>query len=127
MNEINLSFTQTIKNDTRHEGKSFFLAVQFKDASGNIVNDIEDVHLSLENEDNEVLFDSLLEDVKGRNVVYFNLSEKLSEFQVTVPDVNMFVFSIINSKGYVLYNVQLIEIENVNKPAMGEVRYLFAY
>lgn len=127
MNEINLSFTQTIKNDTRHEGKSFILAVQFKDASGNIVNDIEDVHLSLENEDNEVLFDSLLEDVKGRNVVYFNLSEKLSEFQVTVPDVNMFVFSIINSKGYVLYNVQLIEIENVNKPAMGEVRYLFAY
>lgn len=127
MNDLSLVFTQTIKNDVRHEGKSFVLAVQFKDNMGNIINDISDVHLSLVNEDNDVTFDPLFEDVKGRNVVYFNLSEMLSEFQVTTPEVNTFVFSIINSKGYSVYNVQLLEVENVNKPAMAEIRYSFTF
>lgn len=123
---IHYSFTEEIKNDTRHAGKSFMLACQFKDSDGNIVSDINGVYISLVNETNDIQLKPLFEDVKGRNIVYFDLSSLLNEFKITTPDIDTFLFTIIPN-GYKLYNIQLLEVENVNKPAFGEIRYMFSY
>lgn len=64
--------------------------------------------------------------MKGRNIVYFDLSSLLNEFKITTPDIDTLLFTIIPN-GYKLYNIQLLEVENVNKPAFGEIRYMFSY
>ncbi len=108
-NKINVS--NFIENDTRHEGKSFMLAVQLK-LNEEIVEDIPTT-LTVQLNGNNV--SPILEQSNGIVTAFFNLSQALGTN--TIGDVK-----IIIPGDYTLHAVQLVEAENTSKPATGEVR-----
>ena len=108
-NKIKVS--NIVENDTRHEGKSFMLAVQLK-LNEEIVEDIPTT-LTVQLNGNNV--SPILEQSNGIVTAFFNLSQALGTN--TIGDVK-----IIIPGDYTLHAVQLVEVENASKPAVGEVR-----
>lgn len=120
----NYNASQLIVGDTRHDGKSFLLAVQLKDSSSNIIDNIGKIAtINIFNESSDVILTiyPLQVDVQGRNVLYFDLSSVL-----TILDVNTIDFKIIISDNSISISaIELYEVSSISKPAMGEVRYTF--
>ena len=108
-NKIKVS--NIVENDTRHEGKSFMLAVQLK------LNEeiVEDIPTTLTVQLNGKNVSPILEQSNGIVTAFFNLSQALGTN--TIGDVK-----IIIPGDYTLHAVQLVEVENASKPAVGEVR-----
>lgn len=115
---LNYSLKEEIIGDYRHEGKQFILACQFKDQNGDIIQDIQNVTLSVNGKTYYPIITSDSEnDVKNRNVLYFALTNILAETGGTTINI------IINHNNNVeLYVVQLLECSLLQKPAYGEVR-----
>ena len=115
----------SIVGDVRHEGKQFMLAVQFKDASGLVIdiNDATPITLSVSYVDADGTaktgtISSNLKASKGKMVVYFDLSTFLK-----ANNIIEYTFTITGlPSGYSVNSVQLIESSIIEKPAMGEVR-----
>ena len=121
----------SILGDVRHNGKTFALAVQIKDSSGivmDIPNNYESIvecHVYYEYLDsNNVLqvgtttIESNLANVKGRNTIFYNLTDTLRDKNVNKVD---FYFT-ISDASYEINSILLIENPSFYKPAMAEVR-----
>lgn len=108
-----VTLNQEIINDVRHDGKYFILAVQFKDESNNIVSvDSGNIKLVVDRYN----YSPIITDVKGQVTIFFNLSDicnGLNQTKITFT---------INNDIYIISAVQLLEVDNYMKPAMGEVR-----
>lgn len=108
-----ITLNQEIINDVRHEGKYFILAVQFKDESGNVISvDSGNIKLLV----GEKEYNPIITNVKDQVAIFFNLSDICNELNQT-----KITFTIANGS-YGIYAVQLLEVDNYMKPAMGEVR-----
>lgn len=116
-NSSTYSLEKTIIGDTRHDSMNFILVVQFKDASGEIVTDIQNVSITV----NGKTYNPIIAYNGSQVVVYFNLTMIKDELGTTNFDL------IINPATYSIYAVQLIEAENEYKPSMGEIRNSYSY
>lgn len=112
--DVIYNISKDIVGDTRHEGKKFILALQLINSEGTSVKSLpNDIYLKtssgniLPNDYNAL----------GLNVMYFNLSSLIND------STSQYDFTIENlPSGYTVV-VQLLEVVNAQKPAMGEVRY----
>jgi hypothetical protein len=111
-----ISFRGSVINDVRHDGKTFMLAVQLKDNKGEIVLDIPNT-LTLQTSISGVVSAAIDVNEKGRVTAYFDLTKIIDSNNITTFD-----FSINVPDGYKLHAILLLEVENVTKPAMSEVR-----
>lgn len=110
---VTYTVRKDIVGDNRHDGKKFVLALQLIDGTGNVVSSLPgDIYIR--SEDKVILPNN--SGATGLNVMYFNLSSLINE---NVEEYN-FVFENLPS-GYKVV-VQLLEVTNAQKPAMGEVR-----
>ena len=112
-NTILYTLRKTIVGDVRHDNKRFIMAVQFKDAAGNIVENIDKVSVSV----NGYNYFPIVNRIEYRNVVYFDLTEILERNGGVSIDVKINV-----PETYVIHSVQLLECSLHLKPAMGEIR-----
>lgn len=112
------SVKSDIIGDVRHEGKEFMLAIQFKDSSGNIIDDIRgSVYITVNGIQYSALLDQIDSKYYGKNVAYINLT------QITdILGEEEFDFTITIPSGYTIYSMQLLEVTNNHKPALGEIR-----
>ena len=117
-NTILYTLRKTIIGDSRHDNKRFIMAVQFKDLSGNIIENISDVTISV----NGYEYSPIIDKGENRNVVYFDLTEILEIYGGVMIDVKINVPA--NSK---IHAVQLLECSLHLKPAMGEVRKNYTF
>ena len=108
-----LYFEDEIVNDQRHDGKTFMIAVQLTDNSGNVVEIPNGLAIIVNGTTYTACVD---EGYKGRVTAYFNMSGIIEKLRVT-----SFNYTIVNSGSYKCI-VQLIEVTNPQKPAMSEVR-----
>ncbi len=122
---------QSIVGDVRHNGKTFALAVQIKDSSG-IVMDIPynyesiiECHVYYEYLDSlgtlqvgTTTIESNLANVKGRNTIFYNLTDVLREKEVN----RISFYFTINDATYEINSILLVENPSFYKPAMAEVR-----
>jgi len=114
-NSDTYTLRKKIIGDTRHENKHFIMAVQFTDTSGEFIENIQSVTISI----NGTVYNPIIDNVDNRNVVYFDLSEILNKLGGKTLDI------VINySDDYMLYAVELLECTLQFKPAMGEIRDL---
>lgn len=115
-NFIKYTLKRTIEGDIRHNGKKFLLAVQLLE-SDKIVEDIQDISLSLEINNQKIIISALNLESRGKNVVYFDLSSILVNY-----DLDSITFEIIVDANCSISAVQLLEATSMYKPAMSEVR-----
>lgn len=108
-----LYFENEIVNDQRHDGKTFMLAVQLTDASGNVVEIPDGLAIKVHGEEYSAFIDH---NYKGRVTAFFNMTEIINKLGGTSFDY------IIVGNGSYNCIVQLIETTNPQKPAMSEVR-----
>ena len=117
-NKYTYSLTKEITGDSRHDGKVFMLAIQLKDKSGNIVENIDgSIYLEVKDIGLGISHKVYLDEYLGKNVGYVNLSKIIRN--LNVKQIN-FVINIPDE--YDIYAVQLLEVSNEFKPASGEVR-----
>lgn len=107
-----------IVGDSRHESKSFMLAVQLEDDSGNIIEDIRgSVGIKVGDTTYTAIIDQTGTTNYGKTVAYIDLSSILNTLQT-----DSFDFTLVIPGNYQVHEIQLIEVSNIHKPAMGEVR-----
>ncbi len=112
------SLLEHVVGDTRHDSKSFMLAVQFKDDSDNIVENIEgSVYITVNETNYYALIDQTGTINYGKTTAFINLTS-IADILLT----ESFDFTLTIPSGYTIHTIQLIESDNSNKPAMGEVR-----
>ena len=112
------SLLEYVVGDTRHDSKSFMLAIQFKDGSGNIVEDIRgSVYITAMGTNYYALVDQTGTTNYGKTTAFINLTA-IADILLT----ESFDFTLTIPSGYTIHTIQLIESDNSNKPAMGEVR-----
>lgn len=106
------SYEKSITGDTRHDGMSFVLAVQIK-KDGSIIPGIDKVTITVNGKEYAPVINN-----SGSNLVaYFDLTTIKNELGTTSFDLTINIPS-----DYSISAVQLLEVENIYKPAMGEVR-----
>lgn len=111
------SLLEHVVGDTRHDSKSFMLAVQLKDGSG-IVEDIRgSVYITVNGINYYALIDQTGTINYGKTTAFINLTSIID-----ILRTESFDFTLTIPSGYTIHTVQLIESDNSNKPAMGEVR-----
>lgn len=108
-----LYFENDIVNDQRHDGKTFMLAVQLTDGSGNVVEIPDGLAIKVHGVEYSAFIDH---NYKGRVTAFFNMTEIINKLGGTSFDY------IIVGNGSYKCIVQLIETTNPQKPAMSEVR-----
>lgn len=112
------SLLEHVVGDTRHDSKSFMLAVQLKDGSDNIVEDIRgSVYITVNGINYYALIDQTGTINYGKTTAFINLTSIID-----ILRTESFDFTLTIPSGYTIHTVQLIESDNSNKPAMGEVR-----
>lgn len=120
-NTILYTLRKTIIGDSRHDNKRFIMALQFKDNNNNIIENIQDVTISV----NGNIYSPIIEGENkktNRNVVYFDLTEILEIYGGVMIDVK-----INKPNDSRIYAVQLLECSLHLKPAMGEVRQAYMF
>lgn len=111
------SLLEYVVGDTRHDSKSFMLAIQLKDSNG-IVEDIRgSVYITVNGTNYYALIDQTGTINYGKTTAFINLTS-IADILLT----ESFDFTLTIPSGYTIHTVQLIESDNSNKPAMGEVR-----
>lgn len=111
------SLVEYVVGDTRHDSKSFMLAIQLKDSNG-IVEDIRgSVSITVGDTTYYALIDQTDSENYGKAVAYINLTSILNTLQT---DTIQFTLNL--PSGYSVHEMQLVETNNSFKPAMGEVR-----
>lgn len=113
-----LRIVQHVAGDTRHDGKKFVMAVQFKNSQG-IIETIPNVKIKIG--DNE--YSPYYEDTSSNNqlaTVYFDLTSILQS--LSVDEINI---TIVCPSDYNISCVELLEAISIQKPASAEVRYVF--
>lgn len=112
------SLLEYVVGDTRHDSKSFMLAIQLKDDSDNIVEDIRgSVYITVNGTNYYALVDQTGTTNYGKTTAFINLTS-IADILLT----ESFDFTLTIPSGYTIHTIQLIESDNSNKPAMGEVR-----
>ena len=111
------SINMDIVNDVRHESKKFIMAVQLS-YEGQLATDIPS-GVKLLVGTNE--YKSLNDEYKGRNTLFFNLSDILVEEGVSEIEYTLDIPS-----DYSLVSALLYESYSSIKPAMGEVRWQYS-
>lgn len=117
-NSLVYTLRQNIIGDLRHDNKRFIMAIQFKDESGNIVEDVKNVSLLI----NGVNYTPIIESGTNLNVLYFDLTDILEAINSSTMDIK-----VVKPDNYNIYVVQLLECSLHLKPAMGEVRASYVY
>ena len=117
------STTYTVMNeiigDSRHDGKSFVLAIQYKDANG-IINNLPSTGVSITiNGINYLPYEN---DLPGRNTAYYDLSSILRDLNLSNVEITINVPS-----GYTISTIELLESKSIQKPSMAEVRVIYTY
>ena len=112
LDENTLSFVNKIKGDTRHDGKTFMLAVEYS------VYKTDEDSISL---DTSILvngkeYKPLLAEREGKVVAYYNLNEIIDELNVTSISITL------NNDSQELSRVRLLEATSASKPAVSEER-----
>lgn len=116
LNVKKYDFYKEVVGDTRHDGKRFVLAVQFKDTDNNIIEDIAEN--AIEIQINGKSYKPYLSEQKGKNVCYFDLTSIIESL-----NTDSFTLKILsNNNGYSWKTVQLLESVSIQKPAYSEVR-----
>jgi len=108
-----LYFEDEIVNDQRHDGKTFMIAVQLLDNSGNVVEIPKDLTINVNGMTKEAWVDH---NYSGRVTAFFNMTDIINELGVSSFDYT------IDGAGSYTCVVQLLEVTNPQKPAMSEVR-----
>lgn len=114
------SLDHKIEGDSRHDGKTFMLALQLadKDDKEIIISDIiGDVSINVLDIGIDLDHFVYLNEYRGKNVAYLNLSEIIK-----ILNVDRIDFTIVIPTSYQVHTVQLLEVTNEFKPASGEVR-----
>ena len=101
------SYVNEIVGDTRHDGKTFMLELEFENTT-DISNEIS-INV------NGTIVKPLLAERDGKVRAYFNLSEQLT------TNVRTITFT-INTSGETLVKVKLLEASTAQKPAVSEER-----
>lgn len=109
---------QNIIGDLRHDNKRFVMAIQFKDETGNIVENVTNVSLLV----NGISYRPIIDSGTNLNVLYFDLTDILETLNLSAIDIK-----VNKPDGYNVYVVQLLECSLHLKPAMGEVRASYVY
>lgn len=106
-----------ICGDTRHEGKHFVLAVQFKDEYNNIfVYNGQTIKIQINGEEYNPDHSGV-----GSATIYFDLTKILNALKL--DEIKITIFSPTNE--YSLSCVELLEAVSIQKPAMSEIRDMF--
>ena len=112
------TLNHAIEGDSRHDGKTFMLAIQLKDSSGNIVNSLPaNIYVVVNNAGIGTQYHAYLDSNTGKTTAYINLSTILNQLQINEINFNIYI-----PDGYEIHSVQLIEVSNEFKPSSGEVR-----
>ena len=114
-----------IVGDSRHDGKVFVLAIQLEDKTDPsiIISDIiGDIYLNVNDIGLGINHFVDLNDSRGKNTAYINLSSI-----VEVLNVSEINFNISIPEEYAIHSVQLLEVTNEFKPSSGEVRVEYNY
>lgn len=112
--DVIYNVSKDIVGDTRHEGKKFMLALQLVSEDGTVLKSLPN-GIYLKTSKGDILPND--HNALGLNVMYFNLSSLITD------TTSQYDFTIENlPSGYTVV-VQLLEVVNAQKPAMGEVRY----
>ena len=101
------SFVNDIVGDTRHDGKTFMLELEFE----NTTNISKEIVININGTDVK----PLLAERDGKVRAYFNLSSLLTD------DVRTITFT-IDSDSETLVKVKLLEASTAQKPAVSEER-----
>lgn len=110
---VTYNVNKKIIGDLRHEGKKFVLALQLIDNNEKVLSSLPgDIYIKVG--DTQLKPNDAL--ASGLNVMYFNLSSLIDE------DVRQYDFEFVNLPSGYKVVVQLLEVTNAQKPAMGEVR-----
>lgn len=105
---------KTVEGDTRHEGKHFVMAVQFKDKTNHtIIENLEGVTITI----NGTTTLEQPDHGKGEVTFYYDLTNIINQLAT-----NQITIEINCPEGYLISCVELLEAVSIQKPAMSEVR-----
>ena len=107
-----ISFINEIKGDTRHDGKSFMLAIEYE----GVTNISKNVSITVTTGSITKTYTPLLADREGKVVAYYNLSEIINELGVNSISITL------NNDTHTLASVKLLEALSALKPAVSEER-----
>lgn len=105
-----------ICGDTRHEGKHFAMAVQFKESNGQIIENITNITITIKGVTYQPYHSQ-----SGSAIVYFDLTTILNELAL-----DELVITINCPDSYFISCAELLETISIQKPAMSEVRYIYS-
>lgn len=109
------SFVNEIKGDTRHDGKTFMLAVEYT----GVVDISTNVSITVTYNGGSDTIKPLLSERKGKVVAYYNLSQILKDKNVTTIDITL------NNDTHSVEKVRLLEATSALKPAVSEERVTY--
>lgn len=107
-----ISFINEIKGDTRHDGKSFMLAIEYE----GVTNISKNVSITVTAGNITKTYKPLLDSRDGKVVAYYNLSEILKDLGVNTISITL------NNDTHTLASVKLLEALSALKPAVSEER-----
>lgn len=110
-----LSFVNEIKGDTRHDGKTFMLAVEYT----GVVNISTNVSITVTYNGGSDTIKPLLSERAGKVVAYYNLSQILKDKNVTTINITL------NNDSHSVEKVRLLEATSASKPAVSEERVVY--
>ncbi len=119
------SLEHEIVGDSRHDGKTFMLAIQVADASNKemLISDIDGgIYILINGIGLNINHYVALNTNRGKNTAYLNLTEIIE-----VLNVDSINFNIVVPAQYQIYTARLLEVTNEFKPASGEVRVEFTH
>lgn len=108
-----------IIGDSRHNGNSFVLAIQYKNGN-EIVTNLPTVGISIDI--NGVTYLPYENDLPGRNTAYYDLSSILKDLNLSTVEITVNV-----PVGYTISTIELLEAKSIQKPSMAEVRVIYVY
>ena len=112
-----ISFVNKIKGDTRHDGKSFMLAIEYE----GVTNISKNVSITVTTGSITKTYTPLLADRDGKVVAYYNLSEIINELGVNSISITL-NNDTHNNDTHTLASVKLLEALSALKPAVSEER-----
>lgn len=108
-----------IVGDSRHDGKSFILAIQYKNGN-DIVSNLPSTGVSITI--NGVTYLPYENDLPGRHTAYYDLSSILKDLDLSSIEITINI-----PDGYTISTIELLEAKSIQKPSMAEIRTIYTF
>lgn len=108
-----------IVGDSRHDGKSFILAIQYKNGN-DIVSNLPSTGISITI--NGVTYLPYENDLPGRHTAYYDLSSILKDLDLSSIEITINI-----PDGYTISTIELLEAKSIQKPSMAEIRTIYTF